>query len=333
MACFLIFYLHTVESSSIIAYIAYIAQTLRCAKTAQECEENMHRFLRAIGFNNITTQQEMKKLLGIIMDKPSWTKKVKYSNGNIYTEITKEFAAHTGITIRGEYDKLGFFHLEHYFPYCESMLVTSHEDVTINHRVDTSAFTGMCDDYRLGISMIFYLQNAVDYLHLACPENTPCKAKLSLSGLSLSGIIILGTEQNKDAQEKRNLRTHIRNQLIAKAKNGDQDAIDSLTVDEIDLSTRINKRIKTEDLYSIVETSFIPYGSESDNYSILGTILNWSRANNPYTNENIYELLINCNDVVMNISINSKDLVGEPMVGRRFKGTIWMQGHAGFLRI
>ena len=81
----------------------------------------------------------------------------------------------------------------------------------------------------------------------------------------------------------------MRNQLVAKAKNGDQEAIDSLTIDEIDLSTRINRRILSEDLYSIVETSFIPYGSESDNYSIIGTILNWNKANNPYTNEDIYD--------------------------------------------
>jgi len=291
----------------------------------------MHRFLRAVGFNNINTRHELDKLIGVIMDQPNLVKKAGNDGGNIYTEITKEFAPHTGVTIRGEYDKLGFFHLEHYFPYCESMLVTSHEDITINKRVDTSAFTGMCDDFRLGISMIFYLQNAVDYLHLDCPENTPCKAKLSLSGLALNGSILLGVVQDRDCQEKKNMKAHIRNQLIAKAKNGDQEAIDSLTIEEIDLGTRINKRIKTEDLYSIVETSFIPYGSESDNYSILATIINWNRATNPYTSENIYELLVNCNGIIMNICINSKDLIGEPMTGRRFKGTIWMQGHAGFV--
>lgn len=293
----------------------------------------MHRFLRAIGFSNISTRQDMDKLIGIIMDQPNTIKKADPYNENIYTEITKEFAPQTGITLRGEYDKLGFFHLEHYFPYCESMLITSHEDITINKRVDTSAFTGMCDDLRIGISMIFYLQNAVDYLHLHCSDNTPCKAKLSLSGLSLQGSIILGIAQNNSSDERKKLETRIRKQLIAQAKNGDQDAIDSLTLDEIDLSARINKRIKTEDLYSIVETSFIPYGSESDNYSVLGTIINWNKATNPYSNEDIYKLLINCNDIVMNICINSKDLVGEPMIGRRFKGIIWMQGFADFNRI
>ena len=119
----------------------------------------MHRFLRAVGFSSIKTRHELDKLVGIIMDQPNLTKKASLGSENIYTEITKEFAPHTGITLRGEYDKLGFFYLEHYFPYCESMLITSHEDITVNKRVDTSAFTGMCDDLRIGISMIFYLQN------------------------------------------------------------------------------------------------------------------------------------------------------------------------------
>ena len=290
----------------------------------------MHRFLQAIGFSNINSRNDLDKLIGIIMDKPNVIKKAAPVNDNIYTEITKEFTPHTGITLRGEYDKLGFFHLEHYFPYCESILITSHEDVAINKRVDTSAFTGMCDDLRLGISMIFYLQNAVDYIQLNCPDNTPRKAKLSLSGLSLQGSIILGIEQNEASREKKNYEAHIRNCLIAQAKNGDQNAIDSLTVDEIDLSSRINRRIKHEDLYSIVETSFIPYGSESDNYYILGTIINCSKMTNSYSGEDIYQLLIRCNDIVMNICINCKDLIGEPMAGRRFKGIIWMQGHADF---
>ena len=34
----------------------------------------------------------------------------------------------------------------------------------------------------------------------------------------------------------------------------------------------ITKRIQKEDVYSIVDTTFIPYGSESDNYTVIGTI-------------------------------------------------------------
>ena len=291
----------------------------------------MHRFLRAVGFSNITTKQDMDKLLGITMDKPSVSKQILSKDGRKITELSREFAHNTGLTVRGEYDKLGFFHVDHYFPYCYSSLITMRTEVTINRRVDTSAFTGMCDDIRMAVSVIFYLQNSVDYIKLNFTDNTPHRANLALSGLSLTGRILLGIEKTDDSIERLRHETRMKRQLIIQAKNGVQDAIDNLTLDEIDLSGQLMKRIMTEDLYSIVDSTFIPYGSESDNYMIIGTILNWSLTTNPYTNEDVFQLLINCNDVVMNISINRKDLEGEPMIGRRFKGVIWMQGHADFI--
>jgi hypothetical protein len=293
----------------------------------------MHRFLRSIGFSHINSRQDMDKLLGIIMSHPDSTQKAEISPKHIYTEFRKNFAHHAGIVVRGEYDEKGFFHIEHYFPYLESSLLSMSTDITVNKRVDTDAFTGMCDDFRLGISMIFYLQNSVDYLLLDCQDNTPHKARTFLSGLSLEGMILLGVENNEDSRKRKSHRTHMRNQLIAMARSGDQDAIDSLTVDEIDLSAQINRRIKTEDLYSLVETSFVPYGSESDNYAILGTIVNWSCIQNTYTGEEMYQLLISCNDIVLTVGINKANLIGEPMIGRRFKGVIWMQGFVDFQKI
>lgn len=293
----------------------------------------MHRFLRAIGFSNINNRKNMDKLLGIILSQPDVCKRAELSPDRIYTEFRKEFAPHAGIVVRGEYDERGFFHIEHYFPYLESTFLSVNTDITVNKRVDTDAYTGMCDDLRLGISLIFYLQNAVDYLLLGCNDNTPHKAKTILSGLSLNGTIILGIENTEDRLKKKTYRSYMRNQLIAMAKSGDQDAIDSLTVDEIDLSAQINRRIKNEDLYSLVETSFVPYGSESDNYSILGTIINWSVTTNSYTGEEIYQLLISCNDIIISVGINKTDLLGEPMIGRRFKGVIWMQGLVDFQKV
>lgn len=274
----------------------------------------------------------MDKLLGIIMNGPDRQKKIKVNN-QTHTELSKEFGHNMGIAIRGDYDKLGFFHLEHYFPYCTCNLYTATEDIVVNKRVDTDAYTGMCDDVRMGISLIFYLQNTVDYIALASPDNTPHKAKLSLSGLSLGGTVILGVERSEQSIQRQKHEIFLKNQLMKQAKNGDQDAIDSLTIDEIDLSSRIARRSKKEDLYSLVETSFIPYGSESDNYSLLGTIINWSLITNSYTHEEVYHMLVNCNDIVMTICINKKDLSGTPMIGCRFKGVIWMQGYVDFQKI
>lgn len=85
-----------------------------------------------------------------------------------------------------------------------------------------------------------------------------------------------------------------------------------------------------EDILSIVDTYFMPYGIESDQYAILGEILTTSLIKNSRTEEDIYVLTINCNDLIFDLCINKKDLMGEPAPGRRFKGNIWMQGHINF---
>jgi hypothetical protein len=173
----------------------------------------------------------------------------------------------------------------------------------------------------------------VDYLELHAEENTPRKAKLTLSGLSLKGKIILGVYHSPYNQKQQHIRSQHKNCLITQAKNGDQKAIDDLTLEDMDLSVKVRNRVREEDLYSLVETSFIPYGSESDHYSIIGTIVNWTLAQNQFTGEELYQMLINCNSILITICINKGDLLGEPAIGRRFKGIIWMQGHADFQKI
>ena len=44
----------------------------------------------------------------------------------------------------------------------------------------------------------------------------------------------------------------------------------------------------------------------------------------------MYQLLVNVNETPVDILINTRDLTGEPAIGRRFKGTVWMQGNVVF---
>jgi hypothetical protein len=245
----------------------------------------------------------------------------------------KLFGERIGVALRGIYDEKGFFHLEHYFPIFLGRGVTANEDVFINKRVDTDAYTGMCDDVRLGVSLIFYLQNSLDFLKTKGMEGASRIVPVTLSGLSNQGKILLGIEV--DEQQKKTMRKekNQRNRLLAEAREGNQEAMESLTIEEIDTYAMISRRARNEDLYSIVDNSFIPYGSESDNYSILGTILSWTRIHNKHTKEEVYEIYLSCNDMDYSICINRSDLEGEPQVGRRFKGNIWMQGKVDFTQL
>ena len=51
---------------------------------------------------------------------------------------------------------------------------------------------------------------------------------------------------------------------------------------------------------------------------------------NKITEEEVYLMNINCNDMTFDLCVNKEDVYGEPCVGRRFKGTIWMQGYINF---
>jgi len=291
----------------------------------------MHSYLRSVGFSHINNRIELDQILGQVMDSPT-SKKTTIINQNIrQTEIRRDFGDGFGITIRGEYDEKGFFHLEHYFPHMIGRFPTATEDVIVNKRVDTDAYTAMCDDIRLGVSLIFYLQNSIDYLESKKQLNQyHTMLPVTLAALSTEGKVLLPIEKNEEQLRIQASEARQRYKWINEAKKGNQEAIDSLTLEEIDTYSMISRRARKEDLYSIVESSFVPYGSESDNYTILGTIQEVEEHQNWLTGEQLYELTVNCNDLIYSVCINKIDLMGEPMLGRRFKGNIWLQGTVDF---
>ena len=245
-------------------------------------------------------------------------------------EKSLDFSDRMGITVRGEYDEKGFFHLEHYYPYLTGRKPCCYQEVSVFKRMDTDAYTGMCDDLHFGTSLIFYLQNSIDYLSVKEYMNAKKELPLTLAGLSASGKILLPINKTDEQVRVQNEDALRHDTLLMAAKEGNEEAINTLTLMDFDTYTMISRRILTEDVYSIVETSFIPFGSESDNYTILGIIKEVIPHINSLTGEACTEMLINCNGFDFHIAINDEDLLGEPLPGRRFKGEIWLQGMVDF---
>ena len=106
--------------------------------------------------------------------------------------------------------------------------------------------------------------------------------------------------------------------------------METLTIEDIDLYSQVSRRVLKEDIYSIIDSCFMPCGVECDQYSIIGDIQDLEVLKNRITGEEIYEMKIECNDMIFRVAINRQDLIGEPQVGRRFKGQIWMKGTAKF---
>ena len=138
--------------------------------------------------------------------------------------------------------------------------------------------------------------------------------------------VLKDKEQEKRQQEE----THNRMMLLSAAKSGDPVAIESLTLDDIDTYSEVSRRLISEDVFSIVDTYIMPYGVECDCYSIMGEILEFQQMENEYTKEELYIMKLEVNELTFDVCVPVKDVVGEPAVGRRFKGNIWMQGRINF---
>lgn len=289
----------------------------------------MHSYFKTIGFS-LANHQEEEALIKQIIERAE--KKNVYAENDIcYAELSIEVSDHIGIALRGEYDKKDKFHVEHYFPYLIGQNVSTCEEVSISKRVDTEALTAMCDDYRMGVSMIFFLQNAVDYMKIKkIRGEEPLYHNIRLAGLALQGKVLLPIKKDKKMERIMSSDIAHRSELISEAKKGNREAIENLTLDDMDMYEMVSKRIQKEDIYSIVDTSFIPYGSESDNYSVLGIIQDVRLVQNCISKEELYVLSLQCNQMEFEVCINKNDLLGEPLPGRRFRGIVWMQGYVDF---
>lgn len=286
----------------------------------------MHKFLEAVGFSKLK-KKDLEILIQDIIEYPQMMRVTKDSDGNEFAELSKEFAPNVGITVRGNYDEDDNFHMEYYYPYFYGTEITTMEEIEIQKHAEKESYAGVCDDVRLGVTLIFYLQNLADFLSDQTRGNRSIWLNGAiLSGLSVEGKILLPVEQRNEKRHTENPSGVDRNQLIARAKEGDESAIESLTMEDMDTYNVLSRRILHEDILTIVNSYFMPYGIESDQYSILGDILDYTLEINKITNERIYCMKLLCNDIIFDVCIPEKKLLGEPEIGRRFKGNIWMQG-------
>ena len=291
----------------------------------------MHKYMRAVGFSAYDDHKKLQDLLTqtiIMSDRHAVTKN---KENHMLGEFSKDFADGLGITVCGEFDSDEKFTYEYYYPYLTGTGITSYEDVSVDRHSDKESYAGVCDDLKVGIALIFYLTNRIPYIKAQTTDRLPIRGTtLTLSALSVSGSVILPIQKDEEDVERVRKASVTRNRLMAAARQGDEEAIETLTMEDMDMYTNISKRIPEEDLFTLIDTSLMPYGGECDQYSILGEIMAMRMVTNKLTGEKIYILTIYCNELTFDVAINIIDLFGEPQVGRRFKGIIWLQGNINF---
>ena len=289
----------------------------------------MHKFLRSIGFSTYRKKRDIEKLLASLIPSAKW-RRIQLDEETNLCELRAEVAPGMGIVMMGEMDEEGAFQCEYYYPYLNSSDVSSTTDCSIQRHTEKETYAGLLDEYRVGISLIFYLGNCYEYRERKAKRMPRTTESVNLTGLAIEGKVLLPLHKTRKQIEMAKVAARDRNNLLEAAKKGDEDAMETLTIEDIDLYSQVSRRAMKEDLYSIVDSSFMPCGIECDQYSILGEILKIRSCRNERTGTELYVFTMDVNELQFDVCVPRNSIFGVPEVGRRFKANIWLQGIINF---
>lgn len=271
-------------------------------------------------------------LIDDIKKKASYHEQVQglYEEDGFLTEYRLDLAGGCGLSLAGTFEEEADFAAGQVEPFLLPEAVSSLEESYVEERIDNRSFAGICDDLRVGTLLIFRLLNPVDFLRYGSLDDLPPGTPVSLSALSVEGTVVLPLEKTPYDRLVMDGRVERRRKLMEAALDGDEQAMQEITVEDMDTYSDLLEKIEENDILTLVDSFFMPTGAESDVYYVLGEILSCRQARNPYTLDRIHVLSLRCCGLEFPVAVNDKDLYGHPEPGRRFKGVIWLQGTIQF---
>lgn len=293
----------------------------------------MHKYLRAVGFSDPMNATDRLNLIDDIKNKAYYREKAADPDeeDRIFCEYRLELADGCGLFMTGSLDEEDDFSMGQIEPYLLPEAVTTMEEVFVEKRIDNRSFAGICDDLRIGTTLIFRLLNPVDYLRFNSFDELPCPGtSVWLSSLSIEGTIVLPLKKSPYEEKVIEDRARRRTEMLEEAMDGNEQSMNAITMEDMETYSDLLDKIVDHDILSLVDSFFMPTGAECDVYYILGDILSCRQVRNPYTLDKIHILSIRCCGIEFTVGINDKDLYGYPEPGRRFKGVIWLQGIISF---
>ena len=124
----------------------------------------MHSYLRTVGFSKVKSRKEMQEIIQDVIN--TYDEKIAVENhpDGVFVQYSKNYGCDCGITVCGQYDEDNEFHVEYSFPFFRGTGITSQESVVVERHAEKESYAGACDDMRLGVTLIFYLQNPAEYM-------------------------------------------------------------------------------------------------------------------------------------------------------------------------
>lgn len=291
----------------------------------------MHKYSKAIGFGGDISGSMMRKVEEEVRREFTSHERMILDEDTDYCEFRKILGERLELAMYGVMDLDENFEKEYSVPVFQGKGITTYADVIVEKKIDKEAYIGICEEARVDISLMFYLQNPMEYVReLQSGNLSKKKTSVTLAGLAYDGTVLFPVTKNEKDKKEQREQFRDRMMLVSAARKGDSEAIETLTLKDMDTYQKVSKRVVTEDIFSIIDTYFMPYGVECDLYSIMGEILDMDLVINEVTREKIMILTLDVNEMIFDVCIPKANILGEPAVGRRFRTNIWLQGKINF---
>lgn len=89
-----------------------------------------------------------------------------------------------GVAMYGELNEQDEMEIEYYYPYILNEEVTSRAECSIQRHTEKETYAGLLDEYKVGLSLIFYLLNPIEYRECYRKE----RERLQVTSVSLAGF-------------------------------------------------------------------------------------------------------------------------------------------------
>ncbi len=238
----------------------------------------------------------------------------------------KDVNGHAGIAVIGEIGESGGLVPEYYFPYLSSTHISSTAALSYEKTAARDGFSGMCEDDRLGLALIFDVKNVPDVVRdqQDLLLGSASFRRVMLSMLLREATVVLPIRDRKKAPA--NSRRAFEKRLSEAEEQGDLESVGQLAREEMLRYGRAIQRIRDTDILTVVESFFMPHGMESYSYYFLGEIISSALIQNEITKERFYRMILSVNGVEFTAAINENDLQGVPASGLRLKGRGMLTG-------
>ena len=175
----------------------------------------MHKFLRAVGFSKVKDRKELTALITNSIQVSTRRSYVTTKDDGIIAVFERDFADDIGLAVCGEFDDEDKFIYEYYFPYLIPSGISTEEDLNVERHAAFVSYAGVCNEPRVGVTLIFYLQNMIPYIKYENEAKFPIRGTtLSLSALSIKGQIMMPIAKTEEEIEVAKKKTNYRNKLI-----------------------------------------------------------------------------------------------------------------------